>query len=90
MIQQVGTGAGNYAANNGAFVKNELQEIVRFLIDNPTETVVISIRNLNENAGTLVTLLKELIDKQTFNLRDGDKTTVNLKDLFILVTLSQN
>ena len=80
MIQQVGTGAGNYAANNGAFVKSELQEIVRFLIDNPTETVVISIRNLSTNEGTLVTLLKELIDKQTFNLRDGDKTTVNLKD----------
>ena len=71
LSQLVSMGIYNFTRNVDA---------IRFLIDNPTETVVISIRNLNENAGTLVTLLKELIDKQTFNLRDGDKTTVNLKD----------
>ena len=86
MVNQLGTGSGNYAASdpNTSLVK-ELQEMVRYLISFPTETIVVPLRYITGPASTgtpteMATLIKEVIEKQTYPLVDGEKNNVSLKD----------
>lgn len=78
--QKSGTGYGNYVGNGASFVK-ELEEAVRFLINNPKETVVIALRYVNGGDATIMaSLIKEVIEKQTTTWSDGEATNVKLKD----------
>lgn len=78
MTNQKGTGSGNYAGT-GTSIVNELKALVRFLINNPTETIIVPLRYITgpSTTGTpteMATLIKEMIEKQNYtDLSDGGK-----------------
>ena len=77
MTNQIGTGNGNYAGTATSIV-NELKAMVRFLISNPTETIIVPLRYITGPTGgtptQMATLIKEMIEKQNYtDLSDGGK-----------------
>lgn len=84
MVNQIGTGSGYYSGSDTSTsnsLVNQFQQMVRYLINFPTETIVVPLRYITGGTPTqMATLIKEVIEKQTYPLYDGDKNPVSLKD----------